>query len=100
MRSTRGWSTSATMTIPTRRRLRSRGLPIMPWRIPDRARIALPLPESLNRLAAARFVFCLGIGWLLLGAGFHAGAGAVWTRLRRRAGRLLGLGLHRGLLRL
>lgn len=50
-----------TMALSRRRRRRLRDLPIMQCCAPQLARRTLPEPEILNRFAAARLLFILGM---------------------------------------
>src|SRR6476659_10831980 len=54
----------ATSPLSRRRRRRLRGLPIIPCWPPQCGRRTFPEPVSLKRLAAARFVFILGMRFL------------------------------------
>src|SRR5436309_11198927 len=94
----RAWSTRSTTDEPSRRRFRDRRLPIIPCRLPAENRTALPEPDTLNRLAAARLVFILGIGWISSRRSRrHAGLGSL---VRGFSGRLLRFRLHTTLGRL
>src|SRR5262245_40896932 len=90
MRRTRAWSAWATTTFEPFLRFELRLSATMPCRRCDERRIALPVPESLNRFRAARLDFILGISDRLL-----RGSRGL-RRLTRRAV-LAGRGFDRGL---